>query len=230
MVLVQLTNYGVHVQNVDNDETSRIDIDVQDIGTLVHESSELESVQIRRRNSIGDEDDNNEDEEEMVCGSKKKRAHSETCTPASASIPPRTSTPTSASIPMGTSTYPAMTSTPLVTLILFPQLPYSSSTPISTPSSSSAELKANAKCLHIETGSPCLLTSILAHNLQPSPLSDGEATVARHRFCGYLLWLSTMSASRGRRGFRPLHNLIHLSVYCVARFGIYYVPFFPSNG
>ncbi|KAI5681989.1 hypothetical protein M9H77_03217 [Catharanthus roseus] len=44
---------------------SRPHVDVQDIGTLVHESGKLESVEIRGRNSIGDEDDNNKDEEEV---------------------------------------------------------------------------------------------------------------------------------------------------------------------
>ncbi|KAI5653896.1 hypothetical protein M9H77_31083 [Catharanthus roseus] len=47
-------------KNVDIDETSRIDVDVQDIGTLIHESGKLESVEIHERNSIGDEDNNNE--------------------------------------------------------------------------------------------------------------------------------------------------------------------------
>ncbi|KAI5663417.1 hypothetical protein M9H77_22740 [Catharanthus roseus] len=64
----------------------------------------------KRRNSIGDEDDNNKDEEGMVRSSKKKRAHLETYTLESASIPP------------GTSTSSAATSTPLMTLTLFPQL------------------------------------------------------------------------------------------------------------
>ncbi|KAI5681995.1 hypothetical protein M9H77_03223 [Catharanthus roseus] len=49
----------------DINETSRIDVEVQDIRTLIHESGELESVEIRGRNSIGDEDDNNEDKEEV---------------------------------------------------------------------------------------------------------------------------------------------------------------------
>ncbi|KAI5676203.1 hypothetical protein M9H77_07153 [Catharanthus roseus] len=58
----------------------------------------------------------------MVRGSKKKRAHSETSTPASASIPPKMSAS------------PVATSTLLVTLAPFSQLLYSNSAPISTPS------------------------------------------------------------------------------------------------
>ncbi|KAI5672847.1 hypothetical protein M9H77_13211 [Catharanthus roseus] len=52
-------------EDIDIAETSRIDVDVQDIGTLVHESDELESVDIPGRSSIVDEDENNEDEEEF---------------------------------------------------------------------------------------------------------------------------------------------------------------------
>ncbi|KAI5681444.1 hypothetical protein M9H77_02672 [Catharanthus roseus] len=90
----------------------------------------------------------------MVQGNKKKRAHPETSTgpattstpPVSASIPSKTSaspimtsTPlTSASISLGTSASPVVTSIPLETLALFPQFPYSSLAPISTPSSSSS--------------------------------------------------------------------------------------------
>ncbi|KAI5653420.1 hypothetical protein M9H77_30607 [Catharanthus roseus] len=61
----------------------------------------------------------------------------ETSTPlAAAFIPPRMSlSPTAASTPMGTSTPPAAASTPPATLTPFPQLPYSSLTPTSTPSS-----------------------------------------------------------------------------------------------
>ncbi|KAI5666452.1 hypothetical protein M9H77_16305 [Catharanthus roseus] len=61
------------------------------------------------------------------------------------------------------------------------------------------EPKANAKCLHIETGSPILTDEQLmfeglsvaairatfmvsAHSLQPSPQSAGKATAARHQF------------------------------------------------
>ncbi|KAI5648167.1 hypothetical protein M9H77_34172 [Catharanthus roseus] len=40
------------------------DVDI-DIGTLVHETGDLESIEIRGRNSIGDEDDSNEYEEEV---------------------------------------------------------------------------------------------------------------------------------------------------------------------
>ncbi|KAI5664514.1 hypothetical protein M9H77_23837 [Catharanthus roseus] len=112
----------------------------------------------------------------MVHGSKKKRAHPETSTPALASISP------------GTFTSPATTSKPPTTLTSFPQLPYSS------PKSSYTfkkkrevaqrnrllghggqglgkhtdesrlfiewekyqELKANAECFYIETDSPML--------------------------------------------------------------------------
>ncbi|KAI5654732.1 hypothetical protein M9H77_31919 [Catharanthus roseus] len=74
----------------------------------------------------------------MVRGSKKKRAHLETSTPASASIPPRTSAPASASISLWMSASPAATSPPPATLTPFPQLPYSSPAPISSPSSSSS--------------------------------------------------------------------------------------------
>ncbi|KAI5657825.1 hypothetical protein M9H77_26618 [Catharanthus roseus] len=103
-------------EDVDIDETSRIDVDVQDIGTLIHESGKLESVKIRGRNSIGNEDDNNKDEEEMVRGSKKKRAHPEMST-----APATTSTsPASASIPPGMSASLAMTSTPLASASIPP--------------------------------------------------------------------------------------------------------------
>ncbi|KAI5683157.1 hypothetical protein M9H77_04385 [Catharanthus roseus] len=135
-------------EEVDIAKTSRIGIDVPDIGTLLHELGKLESVDICGRNSIVDEDENNEDEEkvkwesdeeeedeefqsksdfEMVCGSKKKKAHSEMSTPpAATSISPRTSV-----------SQVAM-STPPVTLTLFLQLQYSSLAPISTPSFSSS--------------------------------------------------------------------------------------------
>ncbi|KAI5662412.1 hypothetical protein M9H77_21735 [Catharanthus roseus] len=106
-------------------ETSRIDVDVQDIGTLVHELGKLESVDIHGRSSIMDEDENNEDEEKMVRGSKT-RAYPKTSTPpTAASIPSRTTPspavapqvetstpPTEASIPWGMSSSPPATSTP----------------------------------------------------------------------------------------------------------------------
>ncbi|KAI5650874.1 hypothetical protein M9H77_36879 [Catharanthus roseus] len=88
---------------------------------------------------------------QMVRGCKKNRAHLEMFTsPAtmstplvSASIPlgmsaslGTTSTPPiSASIPLRTSASPTTMSTPPATLTRFPQLPYSSPAPISTPSS-----------------------------------------------------------------------------------------------
>ncbi|KAI5672599.1 hypothetical protein M9H77_12963 [Catharanthus roseus] len=56
-------------EDVDIAKTSSLNVDVQDIGTLVNESGELESVDIRRRSSIVDEDDeevkweSNEEEE-----------------------------------------------------------------------------------------------------------------------------------------------------------------------
>ncbi|KAI5668543.1 hypothetical protein M9H77_18396 [Catharanthus roseus] len=123
--------------------TSRIDIVVQDTGTLIHESGKLESVVIRRRNKIMDEDENDEDEEEveqeslsvsflliyvyMVRGTEKKRAHPETSTPLAV-----------ASIPVGILASPAMMSIPPATLTPSPQLPYSSLAPISTPFSLSS--------------------------------------------------------------------------------------------
>ncbi|KAI5648563.1 hypothetical protein M9H77_34568 [Catharanthus roseus] len=63
----------------------------------------------------------------MVCGSKKKSAHLEMSTTASASIP------------LGTSASPTTTSTLPATLTPFPQFSYSSPMPISTPSSSTVE-------------------------------------------------------------------------------------------
>ncbi|KAI5650386.1 hypothetical protein M9H77_36391 [Catharanthus roseus] len=132
------------IEDIDIDKTSRIDVDVQDIETLIHESGELESVEIRRRNSIGDENDNNEDEEEVKWESNNKEeeeeAHLETSTPASASILPGTFALASAS--SGTSTSSTMISTPPATLTLFPQLSYLSLPPISTSSSSSSSSSA----------------------------------------------------------------------------------------
>ncbi|KAI5681630.1 hypothetical protein M9H77_02858 [Catharanthus roseus] len=104
--------------------TSRIDVEVQDIGTLVEELGKLESVDIRRRNSIVDEDENNEDEEEVEWESdkeeeeeefrsdKKRRAHQEPSTP-----------PAEASIPPGTFASLTATSTLLATLTPFPHVP-----------------------------------------------------------------------------------------------------------
>ncbi|KAI5671360.1 hypothetical protein M9H77_11724 [Catharanthus roseus] len=128
-------------------ETSRIDVDVQDIGTLIHESGELESIEIHGRSSIMDEDENNENEEEvewesakeeeMVYGSKK-RAHPEMSTPpAVASIPPGTSPASMASL-VEMSTLLAVASTLPATLTSFLQLPYLSSTSTSTPSLASS--------------------------------------------------------------------------------------------
>ncbi|KAI5675867.1 hypothetical protein M9H77_06817 [Catharanthus roseus] len=75
----------------------------------------------------------------MVRGTKKKRAHLETSTPASATIL------------LGTSASPTTTSTPLVTLTPFPQLSYLSLTTISAPSSSSAAGTSlrHAPCLRL---------------------------------------------------------------------------------
>ncbi|KAI5657827.1 hypothetical protein M9H77_26620 [Catharanthus roseus] len=60
------------------------------------------------------------------------------------------------------------------------------------------ELKTNAERLHIKTDSPMstdeAMSTVSAHNLQPSPLSDGEATTTHHPF--------RLPASRGRRGYR----------------------------
>ncbi|KAI5652321.1 hypothetical protein M9H77_29508 [Catharanthus roseus] len=104
-----------------------------DIGTLIHESGELESVEVRRRNSIGDEDVNNEDEEEMVRWSKKKRAH-----PKMSTCPAMNFTHWAlASIPLETSASLATTSTPSASASI-PQFPHSSPVPITTPSSSSS--------------------------------------------------------------------------------------------
>ncbi|KAI5662321.1 hypothetical protein M9H77_21644 [Catharanthus roseus] len=48
-----------------NPSLGRIDIDVQDIRTLVYDWGKLESINILGKSSIIDEDENNEDEEEM---------------------------------------------------------------------------------------------------------------------------------------------------------------------
>ncbi|KAI5655073.1 hypothetical protein M9H77_32260 [Catharanthus roseus] len=78
-------------------------------------------------------------------------------TPASAFIPPGTSTLTSASIPPRTSTSSATTSTPSTTLTLFPQLPYSSLVPISTPSSSSSAVETSSRPAPSSSACPLVL-------------------------------------------------------------------------
>ncbi|KAI5675484.1 hypothetical protein M9H77_06434 [Catharanthus roseus] len=248
---------------------SRIDIDVQDIGTIGHESGELELVEIRGRNSIGDEHDNNEDEEEveyesndeeeekefnrspiakckMVRGGKKNRAHSETSTPALASILPETST--------SPATSPAI-------LTPFPQLSYSSSALISTPSSSStagtslrlapslfARLLVPPMQDVVDSHILILLTTDSGrkwarhlHNQSYTSyyiskrnsgstndlknFGNREAAIARHRFRQYLLQLPMMPTLRGRsdcgdtcsrRQVNWLYDLVHLSVWCAA--------------
>ncbi|KAI5683159.1 hypothetical protein M9H77_04387 [Catharanthus roseus] len=240
------TNLGQLMNDVDIAETSRTDVDIPDIGTLIHESSKLELVDIRWKNSIVDEDENNKDEEEMVRGSKKKRAHPETSSP-----------PALAFVPPGTSTSPVATSTSPVTLTPFLQLPYSSLPPISTPSFLSSamgtssrpsisltgkyqKLKVNAKCPHIENDSPCRLTSSLCSRLpMPSLPSDQEVAVPCHRFRRYLLLLPKSPASRERRGcgdtsastgqVRWIHDLVHLSVQRAIRFGTHSVLSFSSD-
>ncbi|KAI5672744.1 hypothetical protein M9H77_13108 [Catharanthus roseus] len=135
-------------EDVDIAEISRIDVGVQDVGTHVHESGELELVDICRRSSIVDEDENNEDKEEFEWESDEeeeeksfnwspilkrrifnwKRAH-----PAVASFPSGMSpSPIATSTPLGTFTPPAVASIPPTTLTLFLQLPYSSLAPTST--------------------------------------------------------------------------------------------------
>ncbi|KAI5666554.1 hypothetical protein M9H77_16407 [Catharanthus roseus] len=76
--------------------------------------------------------------------------------------------------------------------------------------------KGNAECLHIETSSLILIDeqlifeaaygktrvmyTVLAHNLWPSPTSDGEVVTTRHRYCRYLLQLPMSPTLIGRRG------------------------------
>ncbi|KAI5659143.1 hypothetical protein M9H77_27936 [Catharanthus roseus] len=64
-------------EDFDIDETSRIDVDVQDIGILIHELDKLELVDIRRKSSIVDKDENNEDEKEVEWESNKKEEEEE---------------------------------------------------------------------------------------------------------------------------------------------------------
>ncbi|KAI5663280.1 hypothetical protein M9H77_22603 [Catharanthus roseus] len=149
-------------EDVDIAETSRIDVDVQDIRTLIHESGELESVDIRGRSIIVDEDeeevewesDEEEEEEEFQSESDSETGFYpsrdisfsgegslvETSTPSAvASIPLKMSpSPIAASIFPGTSTPPTVASIPPATLTPFQQLPYSSPVAISTASASSA--------------------------------------------------------------------------------------------
>ncbi|KAI5671848.1 hypothetical protein M9H77_12212 [Catharanthus roseus] len=116
------------------------------IRTLVHESGELESVDIRGKSSIVDEDEKNEDEEEMVRASKK-RVHPVTSTlPAMASIPSwissspaaaslvEMSTPPTVASPVETSAPPAAASIPPMTS----SSPTTASTPPGTSTPSTA--------------------------------------------------------------------------------------------
>ncbi|KAI5677017.1 hypothetical protein M9H77_07967 [Catharanthus roseus] len=80
------------------------------------------------------------------------------------------------------------------------------------------ELKANAECLHIDTGSPIptdeqlmfeaavaatrAMSMVSAHSLQPSPQNVGEAAATRHQFLRYLLRQPTSPILRGRGGCR----------------------------
>ncbi|KAI5677673.1 hypothetical protein M9H77_08623 [Catharanthus roseus] len=63
--------------DIDIDATSRVDVDVQDVGTIVHKSGELESIEIHERNSIEDEDYNNKDEEQVKWESNNEEEEEE---------------------------------------------------------------------------------------------------------------------------------------------------------
>ncbi|KAI5669007.1 hypothetical protein M9H77_18860 [Catharanthus roseus] len=104
-----------------------------------------ESVDIRRRSSIVDEDENNEDEEEAEWESNEEEEEFELESDSKiwymglrkGLTQQRTSlSPAAASIPPGMSTPPIVASISSVTLTPFPQLPYSSQAPMSTPSAS----------------------------------------------------------------------------------------------
>ncbi|KAI5653868.1 hypothetical protein M9H77_31055 [Catharanthus roseus] len=168
-------------------ETLRIDVDVQDIGTLIHELGQLESVDIRRRRSIIDEDESNEDEEKMVRGSKRRAHSAAASTPVemstmgtsaySASILPGTSlSSVTTSTPPGMSTPSAAASTSPTTLTPFPQLPYSSLAPMSTPSSASSTAWMLSKPAPSSSARP----STPDPSSAPSPTPSFEDVVDSH--------------------------------------------------
>ncbi|KAI5668414.1 hypothetical protein M9H77_18267 [Catharanthus roseus] len=81
------------------------------------------------------------------------------------------------------------------------------------------------------------MSTVLAHNLQPSPPSDREVATTRHLFCRYLLRLPMSPALRGKRGCgihaastgqnHWFHDLVCHSVWCGARFSTHSVQYFP---
>ncbi|KAI5652998.1 hypothetical protein M9H77_30185 [Catharanthus roseus] len=67
------------------------------------------------------------------------------------------------------------------------------------------------------------MSTVLAHNQQPSLLSNGEATTTRH-------WFFVEIHVVGIGQIHLLHDLVRLSLWCAARFGVRFVPSFPSYG
>ncbi|KAI5658303.1 hypothetical protein M9H77_27096 [Catharanthus roseus] len=114
-------------------------VDVQDIGTLVHESHKLESVEIREKNSIGVEDDNNKDEEEVEWESKDEEERKRKSFNRSSILKQEEGSPrdvywssydvytsASTSVPLGTSASPATTSIPSTSSSIPPRNVYTS--------------------------------------------------------------------------------------------------------
>ncbi|KAI5676204.1 hypothetical protein M9H77_07154 [Catharanthus roseus] len=83
------------------------------------------------------------------------------------------------------------------------------------------------------------MSTVLAHNLQPSLRSNGEAAITRHRFhrifCGYPRVLHREGEevvgvhAAGTGQVRRLHDLVRFSVWCGTGFSTHYVPSFPSD-